>query len=255
MGLRVRRLALVLLVLLLAAALGDASSVTLYIKRLVIAERGPVSLADLVRTSGSLPVQAGETLATSVATVSDRLLYLPSRSYADSLESGFGPDSIIVGSRSLIVPRGAVADSELPLLDRLVDFLSDQGILGSTKTELELRMNQVRGDMPQDTAPTFQLVRSSNGSVEVSFTSGPADRSASGRFIVSLSTPAAGPVDVKSGDPVHVVFHKGPITIEMEGAALSAAAIGDPLKVQVTDSKKSFSGRLSQDKAVDVELP
>lgn len=255
MGPRLRRLALVLLVLLLAAALGDASSVTLYIRRLVVAEHGPLSLGDLVRTSGSLPLQAGETLATSIATVSDKLIFLPSRAYADSLESGFGPDSIIVGSRSLIVPRGAVADSELPLLDRLVDFLSDQGVLGSVKAELDLRVNQVRGDVPQDTAPTFQLVRSGNGSVEVSFTSGPADRSASGRFIISVSAPAAGPIDVKSGDPVHVVFHKGPITIEMEGSALSAVAVGDSMKVLVADSKKSFSGRLAHDKAVDVELP
>jgi len=65
---------------------------------------------------------------------------------------------------------------------------------------------------------------------------------------------AAAP-DLRPSDPVRVVFHKGPITIEMQGKAQGQAAVGDMVNVMVTDSQKSFTGRLRAGKAVDVELP
>ena len=247
--------ALFLLLLAFAAAGADARSVTLYVQRVVVAGPGPLKLGDIVRPVGDGPLAAGETMALSVATVSDRLLYIPSRTYSDSLEAGFGQEAIIVGSRSLVVPRGAFPPDELPVLDRLLDFLADQGILGSDRADIEVRLNQVQGTLSRDSNPVFQLVRSSRGVVEVSFAAGSGVGAASGKMVLVMSGTGTGAPDIKAGDPVHVVFHRGSITIEMDGRALTAAALGDPLKVQVAESQKSYVGRLSPGKAVNVDLP
>jgi hypothetical protein len=252
---RARRRLGLLLLLLLGAAAADARGVTLYVERIVVADRGPVRLGDLVRASGDVPLQAGEALATSIAALSDRLLYIPSRSYSDTLEGGFGTDSIIVGSRSLVVPRGTVPDNELPIMDRLVDFLANQGVLGDERADLDVRLNDIHGALPPDPNPAFQLVRSAKGSVEVSFTAGSSGGAAGGRIVLAVTGGGSGAVEVRARDPVRVVFHRGPITIEMQGKALSAAALGDSVKVQVSDSQKSFTGRVAAGKAVDVDLP
>jgi len=244
-----------LLLLLFTAAASEARSVTLYVQRVVVADPGPLKLGDLVQPVGDSPLAAGETMALAVATVSDRLLYIPSRTYSDSLEAGFGQDSIIVGSRSLVVPRGAFPPEEMPILDKLLDFLADQGILGSGRADMEVRLNQVPGTISRDSNPVFQLIRSSRGIVEVSVAAGTGAGVVSGKVVLVVSGAGTGAPDVKSSDPVHVVFHKGSITIEMDGRALSAAAIGDSLKVQVPESQKSFVGRLSPGKAVNVDLP
>ena len=249
------RLGLLLLLLLLGAAAAEARGVTLYVERVVVADRGPLRLGDLVRASGDVPLQSGETLAAQVATLSDHLLYIPSRAYSDSLEGGFGADSIIVGSRSLVVPRGSVPDGELPVMDRLVDFLADKGVLGEDRADIDVRLNDVHGVLPSDPSPVFRLVRSANGSVEVSFSIGSAGGAAGGRLILALSGGGSGAVEIRASDPVRVVFHRGPITIEMQGKALTSAALGDSLSVQVSDSQKSFIGRAAAGKAVDVDLP
>jgi flagella basal body P-ring formation protein FlgA len=74
---------------------------------------------------------------------------------------------------------------------------------------------------------------------------------------VSLASTASASTDavVRSGQAVNVIFHKGPITIEMPGKTLAAAGIGEQVKVLLTDSQKSFTGYLREGKAVDVELP
>lgn len=241
--------------LVFAASAADARSLTLYVQKVVVADQGPVKVGDLVQPVGDSPPAAGETLALSVATVADRLLYVPSRTYSDSLEAGFGQDAIIVGSRSLVVPRGAFPPEELPVLDRLLDFLVDQGILGSDRADIEVRLNLVQGTVSPDSIPVFRLIRSSRGNVEVSFAAGTGAEAVSGKMILVVSGAGTGAPDVKASDPVHVLFHKGSITIEMDGRALSAAAVGDSLKVQVPESQKSFVGRLSAGKAVSVDLP
>ncbi len=244
---------LVGLLLLAAAAWAQARGATIYIQRVLVADPGSIRLADLVQTSGDAPVAARETLALAVATLGDNLLYIPSRSYLDRIENAFGRDAIFVGSRSLVIPRGAVPDAQVPILDRLVDFLADNGTLGSDVEDIEVRSVQLTGTLPHDTPPVFRMVRSSKTSAEVSFSAG---GQASGRVLLAMKEdPSAASADVRASDPVLVVFHKGPITIEMQGKAQGPAAIGDMVSVQVTDSQKTFSGRLLSGKAVDVELP
>jgi flagella basal body P-ring formation protein FlgA len=60
---------------------------------------------------------------------------------------------------------------------------------------------------------------------------------------------------VKSSAPVRVVFRKGPITVEMPGRALASASIGENVGVYISDSQKTFSGRVIDGKAVQVDLP
>jgi flagella basal body P-ring formation protein FlgA len=52
-----------------------------------------------------------------------------------------------------------------------------------------------------------------------------------------------------------VVFRKGPITVEMPGKALATAAVGDAVSVVVADIQKTFTGRVLEGKAVQVDLP
>lgn len=254
---RAPRLLGLLGVLLLATAHWvEARGITVYIQRVIVADPGDIRLGDLVQPSGETPRSAGETLAQEVASVTSHLLYIPSSSYMDRVADAFGRDSIFVGSRSLVIPRGTVPDNEVPLLDRLVDFLSDSGVLGVDVTDIEIRSIQLTGTLPQNSAPAFQLVRSSRGSVETSFTIAGSGGQASGRIILALKgDPRAAAVDIRASDPVRVVFHKGPITIEMQGKALGTAAVGETVNVLVSDSQKSFAGKLLAGKAVDVELP
>jgi len=252
-----RLLGLLGLLLLASAQWAEARGVTVYIQRVIVADPGNIRLGDLVQPSGDAPASAGETLSQDVASVvANHILYIPSRSYMDRVEDAFGRDSIFVGSRSLVIPRGALPDSEIPLLDRLADFLSASGVLGDDVSDIEIRSIRLVGALPQNPVPSFQLVRSSRGSVETSFTVAGDAPQASGRIILELkSDPRATVAEVRASDPVRVVFHKGPITIEMQGKALGAAAVGQAVNVLVSDSQKSFTGTLQAGKAVDVELP
>ncbi|HVP18377.1 MAG TPA: flagella basal body P-ring formation protein FlgA [Spirochaetia bacterium] len=248
--------ALLGLLFLAAAAWSGARGATLYIQRVLVADPGDIRLGDLVQAAGDPPASARESLALAVASISSHLLYVPCRLYRDQLEEAFGRDSIFVGSRSLVIPRGAVADGNIPLLDKLVDFLSDSGALGNDIADIDIRSIRVTGTLPQNPAPSFQMVRSSKTSVEVSFTLPGDGGQASGRIVLGLKGDArAAAADIGANDPVTVIFRKGPITIEMQGKAQGAAAIGDTVSVLVADSKRTFSGRLLVGKAVDVELP
>ena len=234
----------------------SARGVTVYIQRVVIADPGGIRLGDLMRFSGDAPLAAGEALAQDIASVSHRILYVPSQSYLQRVGDAFGRDSIFVGSRSLVIPRGLLPDNEIPLLDRLVDFLTNMGVLGGDVADIEVRSIQVTGTLAADIAPVFQILRSSLGSVEVSFIAAGDPGQASGRVILALKGDAQ-PIsaEVRSNDTVRVVFHRGPITIEMPGRALASAVVGQSVNVLVTDSQKSFAGKLLEGKAVDVELP
>ena len=170
---RVRRTPRIFSLLLLGLALlisgaAEAQGITLYVNRIVTADTGDIALGDLVRAAGDVPAAARETLARSIAVVGDKVLLIAASSYREQLESAFGRDSIIVGSRTLVVPRGVLPEEETYLLTRLADYLSAQGLTGSACTALTLTHYQLKGSFPTDGNPLFQAAKGSNGSVEVS---------------------------------------------------------------------------------------
>jgi hypothetical protein len=251
---------LFLLVLVLAlslAGVAEAQGTTLYVNRLVTADPGDISLGDLVRAAGDIPAAAREALARSIAVAGDKVLLIPAALYREQLEAVFGRDSIIVGSRTIVVPRGALPEEETYLLTRLVDFLSSKGLVGAACTELSLVQSQLKGSLPTDGNPLFQVVKAANGSVEVSYSlTGSSGSSVSGRVSFSAPAGASGSTDgVRSGAPVDVIFRKGPITIEMPGKAMATVAVGGKVGVFVADSQKRFIGRVVDAKVVEVELP
>jgi hypothetical protein len=252
-----RRLATLFLSFLLIAAAADARETTVYVQRVVFADAGDVSLADLVQAKGDIGPQGQEALAQSVAVLADAVFYLPAALYRDRLEAAFGNDAIVVGSRSLVIPRGAVPDGEAFLLDRLADYLCSQGVLGDQKAELHFTQNLVTGTPPQQGNPVFTIRKSITGAVEVSFSlSGDTGNSVTGRVVTSVSGGGiVSPQVVRTGTPVQVLFHKGLITIEMTGKTLGPASVGEKVNVSVPDSPRTFSGRVLDGKAVSVDLP
>jgi len=234
----------------------EAQGTTLYVNRLVTADTGDIALGNLVQAAGGIPSEAREALARSVAVVGDKVLLIPASLYREQLESVFGRDSIIVGSRTIVVPRGMLPEEETYLLTLLADYLFTQGLAGAACTALSLTQYQLKGSFPTDGNPLFQAAKAPNGSVEVSYAlTGSGGGSVSGR--VSFSAPAgdSGSTDgVRSGTPVKVIFHKGPITIEIPGKAAATAAVGGRVEVYVADSRRSFVGRVVDAKAVEVEL-
>jgi hypothetical protein len=115
---------------------GDAPGVTLYVNRVIVAAKGDVGLGMLVRTTGAVAPRAQESLARSVTVLGDSVQYLPVGVYMPQLEAAFGADAIIVGSRTILVPKGTSAEAESYLLDRLADFLAAQGLVDDGKVEL-----------------------------------------------------------------------------------------------------------------------
>jgi hypothetical protein len=242
---------------LLISGAAAAQGTTLYVNRVVTADAGDIALGDLVQASGAVPAAARETLARSIAVMGDRVLLIPASLYREQLESVFGRDSIIVGSRTIVMPRGAVPEQETYLLTRLADYLSAQGLTGAAYTAVSLTHYQLKGSFPTDGNPLFQASKSANGSVEVSYSlTGSGGGSVSGRASFSALPGDAGSADgVRSGAQVKVIFRKGPITIEIPGKATAAAAVGGRVGVYVADSQRSFIGRVVDAKAVEVELP
>ena len=249
------RLAVLLPFLALGTALA-AQGTTVYVNRVVTAEKGDVELGKVIRTSGPLTPQAQEALSRSVTVLGDAVQYVPASLSMPQIEEAFGADSIIVGTRTILIPRGTSADGESYLLDKLVDFLQAQGLVDETRVELAFTLASLKGSPPQDGIPSCQVMRSSRG-IEVSFLlTGSGGSSVSGR--VTLPPALAGPDlqrGVKASAPVRVVFHKGPITVEMPGKALASAAVGDAVSVYIADSQKTFTGRVTDGKAVQVDLP
>jgi hypothetical protein len=245
------------LAFLLFAEAAEARGTTVYVHRVVMVDPGDISLGSLVQTWGDIGPKAQEALAQSVAVLADAPLIIPASLYLDRLEAAFGADAIVVGSRSLVIPRGIVPDAEAYLLDRLAEFLQAQGILGAGKTELRVAQNIVRGVPPREGNPVFTLQKSSVGGAEVSFSlSGDSGNSVTGRVVIPVMDASVGASQgLRTGTPVQVVFHKGLITIEMQGKTLGTAAVGERVSVYVPDSQRSFTGRVTDGKAVSVELP
>jgi hypothetical protein len=246
------------LLLLCAFAARAACGTTLYVNRVVVAPAGPLRLAELVTGPGELPGAAGAALESVVATVGTSLLSVPSRSWAGVLEQGLGPDLILVGSRTLVVPRGRFSPAEAELLSRLADFLECRGLLGDSRAEIEL-VRPLPRDLQPDAAVRFtaeKTLGTARGQ-ELSCTLLPAASERSLGALVLRVRQAAAPAGegVSAGDKVEVSFRKGPLTIEMQGKALASAGFGDSVAVYVPDSLRSFSGLVIGKKAVSVELP
>jgi hypothetical protein len=241
--------------LLLGAGLG-AQGATLYVNRVVVVARGDVGLGMLVRSSGQLSPEAREAMSRSVTTLGEAVQYVPTSLYMPQLEAAFGTDAIIVGSRTILIPKGTSAEGESYLLDRLGDFLAVQGLLDDGKMEISFTQSSLKGLPPQDGTPSFQVTKNSGG-VEVAFLlAGSSGNTVSGR--VALPSALAGSDfqrGVKASTPVRVVFRKGLITVEMRGRVLAGASVGENVSVFVADSQKTFTGRVIDGKAVQVDLP
>jgi hypothetical protein len=242
--------------LLLGAGAGSTGT-TLYVNRVVLAEPGNVTLAALVRTSAPLSAAAQQAMSSSVTVLGDTVQYLPVSQYAPQLEAAFGTDAIIVGSWSLVVPRGTSAEAEPYLLDRLTDFLVAQNLLGDNRAELSFMLGNLSGPAPRDGSPAFQVTKTPRGT-EVSFQlSGSGGSSVTGRVALpaAASSPDAAAAALKANSAVRVLFRKGPITVEMPGRLTAGAAIGQAVTVLVSDSQKTFTGRVLDGKVVQVDLP
>jgi hypothetical protein len=244
---------------LLLGAGGGFSGATLYVNRIVVAPQGNVSLGALVRSSGPLAAEAREALSRSATVLGDSLQYLPVSQYQAQLDAAFGTDAILVGSWSMIVAQGTSAEAEGYLLSRLADFLISQNLLADSRVDMSFTLASLRGNPPEDGTPSFQVVKTVRGA-EVSFSLAGSDGSSvAGRVTLaprpddgSDTGPTAG---VKTNSAVRVVFRRGPITVEMPGRALESAAVGQIVSVYVPDSRKTFTGRVREGKAVQVDLP
>jgi hypothetical protein len=251
--------ALLALVLALTALIAAPASrgTALYVNRTVVVEPGLVRLRDLVQPTGETPAAAEAALASSVATVSGALLVLPARAYAVLLEQAFGPDCILVGSRTLVVPRGLLAADGVRLFDELADFLRQQGVLGEERCELEI-VQMLDGGLPAGSSAVFRITRSVKvaGAREITCSVSPwAAQPPVGSVTLRVRLSLAAAEGVRASDRVQVLFRKGPVTVEMPGKALASAGPGESVSVYVPDSLKSFSGRVIGKKAVEVELP
>jgi hypothetical protein len=244
-------------VFLMLAASVFGQGATVYVRHTITAGPGDIRLGDIVRATTTPSPAASETLARSIAVMEDRILYLPASLSTALLVEAFGSDSIIVGSRTMVLPRDSLPEGEDWLMDRLGDFLSAQGLVGDGKVEITLVQNFVQGTLPRQGTPSFQVVKSGTSTCEVSFAlSAGGGGSVKGRVsFPAADGPAASDQRVAAGTAVNVIFHKGPVTVEMPGKSLSTARVGDRVSVFVAESQKKFAGRLLDGKAVDVELP
>ena len=233
-----------------------AKGTTLYVNRTVAAPRGDVSLGALVRSSGTLSPAEQEALSRSVTVLGDGIQLVPASQYQGWIETAFGPDAIIVGSRTVLIPKGSSGEGAAYLLDRLADYLIAQKLVSDGRVEMTFTQVSLKGAVPQDGTPSYQVVKSARG-VDVSFLlTGSSGDSVSGRVTLpAVDAVARAQSDVKSSSPVRVVFRRGPVTVEVPGRTLGAASIGENVKVSIAENQKTFTGRLIEGKAVQVDLP
>lgn len=267
---------MVLLALFLMAAAPSVTGLTLYVKRVVSVPQGPLTVGDIVLASGDVTPELRESFSREIAEVSDRILLIPTAVYRGFFEAGAGNGFIFVGRRTLVVPLGSVGEDVVPLLDRLADYLGNKNGIGNGKVELELvRVTGAISSVP-GAGLLFRVIREErkagllSGLLEIGFRpSGPQTNSTEGRVTLRIrqgesagdaqvSIDAVGSSldsSVRANDEVSVLFHKGTITIEMQGKAMASASSGDLVGVYIPESRLSFSGTVIGNKVVGVELP
>jgi ribosomal 50S subunit-recycling heat shock protein len=193
-------------------------------------------------------------LSRSVTVLGNAVQFVPASLYQEWIETAFGPDAIIVGFRTILIPKGTSAEGEPYLLDRLADYLVAQKLVNDGRVEMNFTQGSLTGTPPQDGTPSYQVMKSARG-VEVSFVlTGSNGSSVSGRVTLPTSDVASAKSGVKSGSQVRVVFHKGPITVEVPGKTLAAASVGENVGVFIAESQRTFTGRVIDGKAVQVDL-
>jgi hypothetical protein len=233
-----------------------AKSITVYVDRVVAAPQGDVSLGTLVRTSGPLSPVEQEALARSVTVLGNAVQFIPASRYQEWIETAFGPDAIIVGTRTLLIPKGTSAETEPYLLDRLADYLVAQKLVNDGMVEMTFTQASLMGAPPQDGTPAIQVMKTGRG-VEVSFLlTGSGGGSVSGRVsLPPVDSAGSTKAGLKSSTPVRVVFRKGPITVEVPGKTLGASSVEGTVNVSIAESHKTFAGRVTGERAVQVDLP
>jgi hypothetical protein len=262
---RARAAALILSLSILSGF--DAYCVTLYVRRVHVADRGGLTVGGLVQTSGDLTPELRETLDRTIGEISDSILLIPSAVY----KGMFGRDSaevILVGRRTLVIPRGAVEDGAIAFMDKLADHLEAQGLIGEAEAEIEIV--QITG-LPSGSVienPVFRTFRVekksglASGTAEFTFQGSIRDSGeAAGRIVLRIRQKIPGALTsdsygagVRANEPVSVVFRKGSIVIEMSGKALSSAKEGTRVSVFIPESRMSFTGIVTSNKAVCVEI-
>ncbi len=265
-----RTRAALLVLILLGAAVGEAGALTVYVRRAVSLPPGTITIGDLVQPAGDPSADMGDILRHPVSELADRALVLPTSLYQAEFDGPQGRDLILVGKRTLVVPRGSSPDPAVSLLDRLVDRMQELGWLGPGKVEIEVeRISGLGGGQSvKDTA--FTVLRADRkpgpitGEVEVGFrgttdTGEPAWGSIALRLrqdnAAGIAAPDAAQAGVRPNDAVSVRFRKGAVMVEMPGRVTAAARVGEDVTVFVPDARKSFSGILVESKAVSVEVP
>ncbi len=267
----IRATTAILTVLLLWAA-SDSEAATLYVRRVLVTDRGTLTVGSIVQASGDVSPEIREALDRSIGEVGGVILLVPCGSYKDLFDPKSGHDLIFVGNRTLVAPKGLAADNAISLLDKLIDYMEGQGLVGQGRTELEIV--QMTG-LPRESSvvsPAFKTIRVekrgglASGTAEFSFQGSSKDAEvAAGRITLRISTDSTGgdastaaqgedALGVRANETVSVIFRKGSIVIEMNGKALASAREGERVSVFIPENRKSFSGIVMANKAVSVEL-
>lgn len=248
-----------LLFLLLLQPAFEADGQTLYVRRTLIAERGPLTVGQLVQAPGELPVGLHEALELQIAEVGDTISLVPSTSYRHHLDKASAAGIIIVGKRTLVVPKGSIEDGAVGIIDKLADYMEGQGLIGQGRVDFEnMRISEAPGQDAGE-SPTFKQYKlEKKGALAV----GAAEfliQPSGGRITMRVRQEAGAAVialapGVKANDAVDVFFRKGSIVIHMSGKALASAREGERVGVYVPESRMNFTGTVMENKAVSIEI-
>ncbi len=269
---------------MMLAGLQAAPALTLYVKKAVVSGPGVVKVADVVQASGDLSAEARGCLDQAVGSVSDGLLLVPSGLYRGEFEKRTGGNLIVVGSRTLVAGKGSTVERDLPLLDRLVDSLDQEGFGGGTAEISVVQLQRPAASIPVSRLQ-FDPVRVEkrgalySGAAEFSIRdSGTGSGAQVGRVVIRVTQDTAGagfsvtavtaaadapPLSgdgttegyvIAANDPVTVVFRRGAIAIEMPGKAQGSASLGRTVSVYIPESRLTFTGIVTGNKAVTVDI-
>lgn len=266
---------------MMLAGLQTAPALTLYVKRAVVSEQGIVKVADVVQASGELSAEARGCLDQAVGSVSDGLLVVPSGLYRGEFEKRTGGNLIVVGSRTLVAGKGSSAEKDLPLLDRLVDSLNPEGFGGGAAEISVVQLQKPAASIPVSRLQ-FDPVRVEkrgalySGAAEFTIRDSASESGVSiGRVIIRVTQDTAAAASqvtaaadaaplsgdgstegyvISANDPVTVVFRRGAIAIEMPGKAQGSASLGRTVSVYIPESRLTFTGIVTGNKAVTVDI-